>query len=90
MQQDNDPKHTNKSTKVCGEKNKMCFPHLNPMQIRAVTVAVTTMSPAVVCSLHGCCIATGGSARDVTHSITSLIQSFVNKCNIVTVANCFI
>ncbi len=27
------------------------------------------------------CIATGGSARDVTHSITSIIQSFVNKCN---------
>ncbi len=27
------------------------------------------------------CIATGGCARDVTHSITSIIQSFVNKCN---------
>ncbi len=27
------------------------------------------------------CIATGGSACDVTHSITSIIQSFVNKCN---------
>ncbi len=27
------------------------------------------------------CIATGGSAHDVTHSITSIIQSFVNKCN---------
>ncbi len=26
-------------------------------------------------------IATGGSARDVTHSITSIIQSFVYKCN---------
>ncbi len=26
-------------------------------------------------------VATGGSARDVTHSITSIIQSFVNKCN---------
>ncbi len=35
------------------------------------------------------CITTGGSARDVTHSITSIIQSFVNKCVIiVTVANC--
>ncbi len=27
------------------------------------------------------CIATGGNACDVTHSITSIIQSFVNKCN---------
>ncbi len=27
------------------------------------------------------CIATGGSARDVTHSITSIIKSFVYKCN---------
>ncbi len=26
-------------------------------------------------------VATGGGARDVTHSITSIIQSFVNKCN---------
>ncbi len=27
------------------------------------------------------CIATGGSAHVVTHSITSIIQSCVNKCN---------
>ncbi len=41
---------------------------------RAVTVAVTTASPAVVGCHRGC-------ACDVTHSITSIIQSFVNKCN---------
>ncbi len=44
-------------------------------------MAVTTASPAVVGCHRGCVIATGGSARDVTHSITSIIQSFVNKCN---------
>ncbi len=50
-------------------------------------MAVTTTSPAVVVCHRGCvlpprlCIATGGSARDVTHSITSIIQSFVNKWN---------
>ncbi len=44
------------------------------MSGRAVTVAVTTASPAV-------CIATSSSARDNTQSIASIIQSFVFKCN---------
>ncbi len=48
---------------------------------RAVTVAVTTASPGGGRLPPRLCIATGGSARDVTHSITSIIQSFVNKCN---------
>ncbi len=51
--------------------------------IRAMTVFVTTASPCRS-------VVTGGSARDVTHFITSITQSFVYKCNIVTVANCFI
>ncbi len=51
---------------------------------RAVTVAVTTASPAVVGCHRGC-------VRDVTHSITSIIQSFVNKCNNSnSKTNCFI
>ncbi len=41
----------------------------------ALTVTVTTASPSWLC------IATGGSACDVTHSITSIIQFFLCKCN---------
>ncbi len=60
-----------------GASNRIPIPQL----LRAVTVGVTTASPAVVGCHRWLCIATGGSARDITHSITSIIQTFVNKCN---------
>ncbi len=55
-----------------------------PIMVKCLNIG---RSLAVTGSLQPChrrlCIATGGSARDVTHCwcITSIIQSFVNKCN---------
>ncbi len=44
---------------------------------KVVVFSLYTVGPYI----FGHIIATGGSARDVTHSITSIILSFVNKCN---------
>ncbi len=44
---------------------------------RLLLFSLYTVGPYI----FGYIIATGGSACDVTHTITSIIQSFVNKCN---------
>ncbi len=47
---------------------------------RAVTVAVTTASPAVVGCYLGC-VLPPAIVHVTSHSITCIVQRFVNKCN---------
>ncbi len=53
---------------------------LGVCDISAVTVTVTTTSPAVV-GCHRGCLLPPAVVHVTSHSITSIIQSFIYKCN---------